>query len=106
MKLASGVEPGWVDIMPRNLVTLQVLTWLYSEQTDTRNFSDRVTFVTGDLGNIGQRINNIRLKSEDVRLILFPRNGSVFSDLLDSDPYSEVKCGLQQTIDYYVILKK
>jgi hypothetical protein len=49
LKLANGVDPGWVEIMPRNLVTLQVRTWLYSEQTDTRNFSDRVTFVTGDL---------------------------------------------------------
>ncbi len=49
LKLARGVEPGWVEIMPRKRVTLQVRTWLYSEQTDTRYFSDSVTFVTGDL---------------------------------------------------------
>ena len=33
LKDAKGVEPGCVDIIPRNLVTLQVLVWLYSEQT-------------------------------------------------------------------------
>jgi hypothetical protein len=49
LKLARGVEPGWVEIMPRKRVTLQDLTWLYSEQTDTRYFSDSVTLVTGDL---------------------------------------------------------
>ena len=48
LKEASGVEPGWVEIMPRNRVTFHVLTWLYSEQTDTRYFSDRVILVTGD----------------------------------------------------------
>lgn len=41
---ATGVEPGCVEIIPLNLVTLQVLTWLYSQHTDTRNFSDNVTF--------------------------------------------------------------
>ncbi len=43
------MDPGCVEIMPRKRVTLQVRTWLYSEQTDTRYFSDSVTFVTGDL---------------------------------------------------------
>lgn len=43
LKLASGVDPGWVEIIPRNLVTAQLLTWLYSEQTDTKYFSDNVT---------------------------------------------------------------
>ena len=49
MKLALGVEPGWVEIIPLNLVTVHDLTWLYSEHTDTRYFSDRATLVTGDL---------------------------------------------------------
>lgn len=43
LKLASGMEPGWVEIIPRNLVTAQLRTWLYSEQTDTKYFSDKVT---------------------------------------------------------------
>lgn len=33
LKDAKGVEPGCVEIIPRNLVTLHVLVWLYSEQT-------------------------------------------------------------------------
>ena len=49
LKLASGVEPGWVEIMPLNRVTAHVLTWLYSEQTDTKYFSDRVTWNTNIL---------------------------------------------------------
>ena len=49
LKLALGVEPGWVEIIPLNLVTHHDLTWLYSEHTDTRYFSDRATRVTGDL---------------------------------------------------------
>ena len=49
LKLALGVEPGWVEIIPLNLVTVHDLTWLYSEHTDTRYFSDRATLVTGDL---------------------------------------------------------
>ena len=49
LKLARGVEPGWVEIIPRNRVTFHVLTWLYSEQTETKYFSDNVTLVTGDL---------------------------------------------------------
>lgn len=44
---ASGVEPGWVEIIPRKRVTCHVRTWLYSEHTEMRNFSDSVTFVTG-----------------------------------------------------------
>lgn len=47
LKDASGFEPGCVEIIPRNLVTLHVLTWLYSLQTETRYFSDNVTLVTG-----------------------------------------------------------
>jgi len=43
LKDATGVEPGCVEIIPRNLVTLHVRTWLYSLHTDTRNFSDKVT---------------------------------------------------------------
>ena len=27
------MEPGWVEIIPLNLVTLQVRTWLYSAHT-------------------------------------------------------------------------
>ena len=68
LKLERGVEPGWVEIIPLNRVTFHVLmmedlsfefrnhrkhdkylTWLYSEQTDTRYFSLSVTLVTGDL---------------------------------------------------------
>ena len=49
LKLDRGVEPGWVEIIPLNLVTFQLLTWLYSEHTDTKYFSDSVTLVTGDL---------------------------------------------------------
>lgn len=33
--------------IPRNRVTLQVLTWLYSLQTEIRYFSDNVTLITG-----------------------------------------------------------
>ena len=33
LKDASGVEPGWVEIMPRKRVTDQVRTWLLSAQT-------------------------------------------------------------------------
>lgn len=33
LKDASGVEPGWVEIMPRNRVTDHVRTWLLSAQT-------------------------------------------------------------------------
>lgn len=40
----TGVEPGCVEIIPRKRVTLHVLTWLYSLQTETRYFSDRRTF--------------------------------------------------------------
>ena len=43
LKDATGVEPGCVEIIPLNLVTLHVRTWLYSLHTDTRNFSDKVT---------------------------------------------------------------
>lgn len=34
LKEASGVEPGWVEIMPRKRVTDQVRTWLLSAQTE------------------------------------------------------------------------
>ncbi len=44
----TEVDPGCVEIIPRNRVTPHVRTWL-SEQTDTKNFSDNLTFVTGDL---------------------------------------------------------
>ena len=30
---ARGIDPGWVDIMPRNLVTVHVRTWLLSAHT-------------------------------------------------------------------------
>lgn len=33
LKEASGVEPGWVEIMPRKRVTDHVRTWLLSAQT-------------------------------------------------------------------------
>ena len=33
LKDANGVEPGWVEIIPLNRVTLHVRTWLYSEHT-------------------------------------------------------------------------
>ena len=49
LKLARGVETGWVEIIPLNLVTIHVLTWLYSKHTDSKYFSDNVTLVTGDL---------------------------------------------------------
>lgn len=41
---ASGFEPGWVDIIPRNLVTLHDRTWLYSLHTEIKNFSDKLTY--------------------------------------------------------------
>lgn len=55
---ATGVEPGCVEIMPLNLVTLHVLTWLYSLQTDTRNFSDSVTYKKITVKN-KQKQNNL-----------------------------------------------
>ena len=58
LKLELGVEPGWVEIMPLNLVTHQLRTWLYSLHTDTRYFSDNVTRVTGDLG---QSVNEYQI---------------------------------------------
>lgn len=42
LKEASGAEPGCVLSMPLNLVTRQLRTWLYSQHTETRYFSDRV----------------------------------------------------------------
>ena len=48
LKLELGVDPGWVEIIPLNLVTFHDLTWLYSLHTDTRNFSDSFTPVIGD----------------------------------------------------------
>ena len=33
LKDANGVEPGWVEIIPRNRVTVQVRTWLLSAHT-------------------------------------------------------------------------
>lgn len=33
LKEASGVEPGWVEIMPRKRVTDHVRTWLLSAHT-------------------------------------------------------------------------
>lgn len=35
LKEVRGVDPGWVEIIPLNLVTVQVLTWLLSAQTET-----------------------------------------------------------------------
>ena len=40
LKDATEVDPGWVEIIPRNRVTAHVRTWLYSEQTETKNFSE------------------------------------------------------------------
>jgi len=47
LKDANGIEPGCVEIIPRNLVIVQLRTWLYSLQTDTKYFSVSFTFVTG-----------------------------------------------------------
>lgn len=44
LKDASGVEPGCVEIIPLKRVTRQLRTWLYSQQTETRYFSDKVTW--------------------------------------------------------------
>lgn len=41
LKEASGVEPGWVEIMPRKRVTDHVRTWLLSAQTEERGGSGR-----------------------------------------------------------------
>lgn len=41
LKEASGVEPGWVEIMPRKRVTDHVRTWLLSAQTEERGDSGR-----------------------------------------------------------------
>lgn len=38
---ASGVEPGWVEIMPRKRVTDHVRTWLLSAQTGEPEGSSR-----------------------------------------------------------------
>ena len=48
LKEETEVDPGWVEIMPRKRVTPHVRTWL-SAHTDTKNFSDNFTLVTGDL---------------------------------------------------------
>jgi len=61
---ATGVEPGCVEIMPLNLVTLHVLTWLYSLQTDTRNFSDRVTYMKVTVKNKQQTSPSISIKTQ------------------------------------------
>lgn len=45
---ASGVDPGCVEIMPRNLGTRHVRTWLYSLHTEIKKSSDNLTLVTGD----------------------------------------------------------
>lgn len=34
LKEESGVEPGWVEIIPLKRVTVQVRTWLLSPHTD------------------------------------------------------------------------
>ena len=47
LKDDNGVEPGCVEIIPRNLVIVQLLTWLYSLHTETKYFSVNLTFVTG-----------------------------------------------------------
>ena len=44
----TDVDPGCVEIIPRKRVTPHVRTWL-SAQTETRNFSESFTLVTGDL---------------------------------------------------------
>ena len=46
------VEPGWVEIIPRNRVTLHVRTWLSSAQTDTKSSSDNLTLLILDLQNV------------------------------------------------------
>lgn len=41
LKDASGVEPGWVEIMPRKRVTDHVRTWLLSAHTKKQRDSSR-----------------------------------------------------------------
>ena len=41
LKEASGVEPGWVEIMPRKRVTDHVRTWLLSAQTEEHRGNGR-----------------------------------------------------------------
>lgn len=36
LKELRGVDPGWVEIIPLNRVTVHVRTWLLSAQTGTR----------------------------------------------------------------------
>ena len=48
LKEAMEVEPGWVEIIPLNLVTLHVLTWLSSAQTETKSSSDNLTLLILD----------------------------------------------------------
>ncbi|TNN43742.1 hypothetical protein EYF80_046087 [Liparis tanakae] len=36
LKEARGVEPGWVEIIPRNRVTVHVRTWLLSAHTEAQ----------------------------------------------------------------------
>ena len=45
---AMEVEPGWVEIIPLNLVTLHVLTWLSSAHTETKSSSDNLTLLILD----------------------------------------------------------
>lgn len=42
LKEASGVEPGWVEIMPRKRVTDHVRTWLLSAQTGEQEGGQQV----------------------------------------------------------------
>lgn len=49
LKEVSGVEPGWVEIIPLKRVTVHVLTWLLSAQTDsqqTHKVRDALTGLT------------------------------------------------------------
>lgn len=40
LKEVSGVDPGWVEIIPLKRVTVHVRTWLLSAQTGRRQSSD------------------------------------------------------------------
>lgn len=56
LKEASGVEPGWVEIMPRKRVTDHVRTWLLSAQTEGQG---------GAAGQAGRLLPNLPQPQEN-----------------------------------------
>lgn len=79
LKEASGVEPGWVEIMPRKRVTDQVRTWLLSAQTEERTQQQvRPLVVTPLLTFLCPSMTHRMIPSKGVGIQapLFPRTAS------------------------------